>query len=93
MSGDARSSDPPPKRGGETPSPGGNQETEETDLRALFLDVTGTEEVVEERESAVESRYLEDSTRPISEYVTDVARNDGLSDTVDDVGEGGEGRQ
>lgn len=54
-------------------------------LRALFVDVTGTEEVVTERESTAGSRYLENAATGVSAYVTDIARNDGLADTVDDL--------
>lgn len=83
MSENVHAPDPPPADT-ET-GPDSEESDEQGRLQALFLDVTGTEEVVDERESTAGSRYLEDDATDVSGYVTDVARNDGLEDTVDDL--------
>jgi hypothetical protein len=88
MSEKVRASDPPPRKPESKPdSLDAEESTEQGRLHALFVDVTGTEEVVAERESTAGSRYLEDATTDVSTYVTDIARNDGLADTVDDPGD------
>lgn len=53
-------------------------------LQTLFVDVTGTEEVVDEQEEADSSRPVDGSATAVSEYVTTVISEDGLSDTIDD---------
>jgi hypothetical protein len=56
-------------------------------LRAIFLDVTGTEELVETQTREPANREV----RPegsLSEYVAEMAEADGLADTFDDPDEG-----
>lgn len=52
-------------------------------FKELFTEVTGTEEVTETRDAAIETRYIDDEgERSVSQYVTSVARDNGLSDTL-----------
>ena len=52
-------------------------------LQSLFVDVTGTDELVERRSDSESSRRIDDGDESdLSEYVTAVARNDGLSDAI-----------
>ena len=52
-------------------------------LRSLFLDVTDTEELVDEQEPDAPTRHIDDDGEgAVSEYVTSVARDDGLSDSL-----------
>lgn len=53
-------------------------------LQALFVEITGREEVVEEREPADSSRLVDSSTPSVSESGTTVVEDDGLSDATDD---------
>lgn len=57
----------------------------QTRFQTLFVDITGTEEVVARQEVAVASHVIDDDTTSISAYVTDVAKEDGLVDTIDGV--------
>lgn len=54
------------------------------ELRDIFVSVTGAEGFTETQEQQTDSRYLiaEDS---LSEPVTAIARDDGLSDTFSDL--------
>lgn len=57
--------------------------TRQQQLQELFLDVTGTDRLVEEQDATIQSRYLDggDDGR-VSGYVTNLARDDGLSDAL-----------
>lgn len=71
------------------------RETEESasykHLRGLFLDVTGTDTIVEKQDESLSSRCVtEQSTSgTLSEYVTDMAQKDGLADTLAEPDPGG----
>jgi hypothetical protein len=71
------------------------KETEESSsykhLRGLFLDVTGTDTIVETQDESLASRCVtEQSTSgTLSEYVTDMAQKDGLADTLAEPDPGG----
>jgi len=61
-------------------------------LQALFVEVTGGEQVRAEQESGDSSKHVDDGTvDSVSEYVATVARDDGLTDAIDgsDVDETG----
>jgi len=67
-------------------SPVGSEDRQRS-LQSLFIDVTGTEELVETRSDTTSARQVEDSDEStVSEYVTAVAKNDGLSDAVPEPG-------
>lgn len=52
-------------------------------LQNLFLDVTGTDKLVEKQDATIQSRYLdEDEDSLVSGYVTSLARDDGLADAL-----------
>jgi hypothetical protein len=55
---------------------------EQSRFQSLFIDITGTEEIVE-RQHYEGSRVLngEDGTSSVSDYLTDIAQDDGLSET------------
>lgn len=53
-------------------------------FRTLFVDVTGTEEVVDEQHVAVASREIDDDAASIATYVAAVTKDDGLTDTIDE---------
>lgn len=53
-------------------------------LRTLFVDVTGTDEIVVEQNVEFPSRDVDDDTVSMSTYVAAVTKNDGLTDTIDD---------
>ncbi|WP_159901365.1 hypothetical protein [Salinirussus salinus] len=77
MSGDL--SDPDPSQGD------GRGDSER--LRVLFLDVTGTEEVVETQARETTRREVPPDwtdSEQVSEYVTEMAVADGLADTFGD---------
>lgn len=59
-------------------------DAQETRFQTLFVDLTGTEEVVTEQAAEISSHEIDDDTTSISTYVTDVARKDGLTDTIDE---------
>lgn len=65
---------------------GGEESTDlqQRRLQTLFVDVTGTEEVVDEQEETDSSRPVDGDATAVSEYVTTVLSEDGLSDTIDD---------
>lgn len=79
MSGDLSDSDPPRADGG----------SRSERLRVLFLDVTGTEAVVETQRQEQTRREVPpdwtDSDQRVSDYVTEMAEADGLADTFGDV--------
>lgn len=52
--------------------------------QTLFVDVTGSEEVVTEQKVAIPSRDIDDDTASIAAYVTAIAKKDGLADTIDE---------
>lgn len=60
-------------------------ETQEGDgachFGALFEKVTGTQKVVDEQDSAPSSRCIDGTA--LSEYVTHIAKDDWIEDTVD----------
>jgi hypothetical protein len=58
-------------------------ESRQSRFQSLFVELTGTEEVVERQHPDSPSRLLEDADENggISDYLTDIARDDGLSDT------------
>lgn len=66
------------------------EDDREPDLGTLFEKVTGTTVVVDSQKSGPTSRCLDDET-PVSDYLTRLARDDGLSDTYTDSGEEGSG--
>lgn len=52
-------------------------------LGSIFVDVTGTEEVVAEQDDDGSTRQLtDDGSQSVSEYVSAVTRDDGLSDSL-----------
>lgn len=57
---------------------------DEQGYRSLFLDVAGTEELVDEQEEQDVSRDVDEDTASLSSYVTSVAKEDGLVDTIDE---------
>lgn len=62
-------------------------------LSSIFVDVTGTETLVEEQDQAPTARYADDGeTTPTSEtlpeHATAVAKADGLSETLDGPNQG-----
>lgn len=68
----------------------GNSETEKTDrgdeeqyrhLRALFVDITGTNVVVDEQESTLSSRCIDSPSASATR--TQREKNDGPDDTID----------
>lgn len=59
-------------------------ETQRSRFQTLFVDVTGAEEVITEQAADTSSHAIDDDTTSISGYVTDVARRDGLADTIDE---------
>lgn len=64
---------------------GEEEESSSRGLASMFVDVTGTEELVEEQEIDRPSRQLEDAgERTVSEYVSAVTKDDGLSDSLPD---------
>jgi hypothetical protein len=77
-SGAGAGSDPPPDDG----------EAEHSRLQSLFVDLTGTEKLVEKREPMMDSRCLGEGAT-VSDYVTEAARNDGLDDAVDEFADSG----
>lgn len=50
----------------------------------LFVDITGVEEIVDRQDSTPSKRYLDTDTASIGRAVTAVAKNDGLTDTIDE---------
>lgn len=54
------------------------------DLRGLFVEVTGTDRIVERQEVTVDSRCLDRETddSELSEYVARMAQEDGLGETL-----------
>lgn len=64
---------------------GPTNEDQARQLRELFVTVTGDERVVTEQDAAASSRHTDASTgEAISEYVTAIAMEDGLGETIDD---------
>lgn len=59
-------------------------ETDADRFQALLLDVTGTEEVVEQQESTAASRYVDADTASAAATATAAAREDGLTETIDE---------
>lgn len=53
-------------------------------FQALFLDVTGTEEVVEEQASTAATRYVDADTASAAARAATAAREDGLTETIDE---------
>ena len=51
---------------------------------ALFTEVTGTDELVDEQESMESTRLVDDTTTALSEYVMVAMSDDGLIDTIDE---------
>lgn len=60
----------------------GEFESEQARFQALFVDITGTEELVE-RQHRDSPRVLDEDGRngSVSDYLTDIARDDGLAET------------
>lgn len=58
-------------------------EDAESRFRDLFVDITGTDELVERQRPDSSSRVVgaADDGETVAEYVTDAARDDGLADT------------
>jgi hypothetical protein len=58
-------------------------EDAESRFRDLFVDITGTDELVERQRPEGSSRLVgaADDGETVAEYVTDAARDDGLDDT------------
>ena len=75
--GGTPSTDPDP-RSHETPA-----EDAESRFRDLFVDITGTDELVERQHPEGSSRLVgaTDDGETVADYVTDAARDDGLADT------------
>gem|GEM_PF-2167302 len=75
-------SEQPLTDGGETDAPP-EVPPEQERLRSLFMDVTGTDELRDEQECDSLIRQVETADDvAVSEYVTTVARDDGLTDTL-----------
>lgn len=59
--------------------------SERRGLEDIFVDLTGTEEVVDEQERERQTKHLaDDSEHSVSEYISTAARNDGLSESLPD---------
>lgn len=69
--------------GGENPRDAVSQRDGDQ-FRTLFVDVTGTEEVVIEQELDDGSREIDSTSASISSYVAGLTKNDGLADTIDE---------
>lgn len=69
--------------GGRT-SRGESEGSESDELRSIFVDITGTEELVDEQETDGSVRQLPDGERSVSEYVPTVTRDDDLDDSLPD---------
>lgn len=76
---------PGPDSRGRVSTDGGTPENDPDDrgrrLQEIFVDVTGTDELVEKQDAPIQSRYLDDDAS-VSGYVTTLARDDGLTDTL-----------
>jgi len=83
-------SSPPVSTDGGTAQGEYDEQSERTEdrqerFRELFTEVTGTEEVTETRDVTIQTRYIDDREEgSVSQYVTALARDDGLSDTLSD---------
>lgn len=73
-------------------TPDGGTETDVTSLDEfrqlgdLFIDITGTEVLVEEQDVEASSQaYLDEDSISISEYVAGMIDNDGLGETIDEL--------
>lgn len=62
----------------------GDGDTRQCGLCELFVDVTGVEEVVDGQETGPSKRSVDTDTASLAETVTAVARDDGLTDTIDE---------
>lgn len=73
--------------GGQSPD-GREEEADSRSLGSIFVDVTGTEELVDEQQTERATRHLAvDSDRSVSDYVSVVTRHDGLSESLPKPGE------
>lgn len=62
---------------------GGDTDARQRRLHELFVDVTGVEELVDDQETAPAKRSVDTDTESITETVTAVAQDDGLTDTIE----------
>ena len=70
---------------GEYDEPSEGTDDRQERFRELFTEVTGTEEVTETRDVTIQTRYIDNrEDGSVSQYVTSLARDDGLSDTLSD---------
>lgn len=58
--------------------------TDRQHLASLFIDVTGTDELVDRQDIPVRNRLVDDESRSISEYVQTAAGDDGLAEAIDE---------
>ncbi|WP_436933619.1 helix-turn-helix domain-containing protein [Halovenus marina] len=67
---------------------GRDTDAETQHLKELFVSVTGTGECVETQDGTDQSRHLDASAdESVSRYITDIAKADGLGETLPDLGE------
>jgi DNA-binding transcriptional ArsR family regulator len=78
----------PDEAPGQLSTDGGRDADAETQhLKELFVSVTGTGECVETQDGTDQSRCLDESAgESVSRYVTDIAKADGLGETLPDLG-------
>jgi DNA-binding transcriptional ArsR family regulator len=68
---------------GGIPETNGEPTDKQERLQQLFREVTGTDEVTKTRDAAIQSRCIDSKNEnSVSRYVTDIARDDGLSETL-----------
>lgn len=83
---------PDSHRHGRAIADGGQTDCDQTErsnskgLGTIFVDITGTEEVVDEQELDRPTRHLssDDEDNAVSEYLSTVTRDDGLADSLPD---------
>ena len=62
-----------------------HDDTEQSHLHALFVDVTGVEKCIDRQRETGMSRYVDADTTSVSSAATAVADDDGLTDTIDEL--------
>lgn len=68
--------------GGQVP-PDESESSSTRELGSIFVDITGTEELVDEQErNRPDKQLANDDERSVSEYVSATVRDDGLSDSL-----------
>lgn len=67
----------------------GGTDARQRRLHELFVDVTGVEELVDDQETTPAKQSVDADADSITETVTAVAQDDGLTDTIDEPDTGG----